>query len=172
MARIHPKKCCRRTSRSPVLEPTAPARIQFDFAGAAGEGTTFSNFRLASPTRTIDNLGRIRLFARMSRLPRRIDLMTRIRWPALLVLLFPGAAQAQFLLPFGGFDLGFTKVKRHSAFSFSLTRGYRGAYGPFYGNPYGPPVPFGGIAVTEVRIITPPPIIVQAPPVPAEVLAP
>ena len=98
--------------------------------------------------------------------------MKRTRWPALLVLLFPGAAQAQFLLPFGGFDLGFTKVKRHSAFSFSLTRGYRGAYGPFYGNPYGPPVPFGGIAVTEVRIITPPPIIVQAPPVPAEVLAP
>ncbi len=100
--------------------------------------------------------------------------MKRTRWPALLVLLFPGAAHAQFLIPFGGgIDIGFTKVKRNSAFSFSLSRGYGGLYGPFYGNPYGPAVPFGRVAITEVRIITPPPIIVQAPPpVPAEVLAP
>jgi hypothetical protein len=93
--------------------------------------------------------------------------MTRTRWPALLVLLFPGVAQAQFLLPFGGgFEIGFSKVKRHGGISFSLSRGYGG----FYGNPYCAPVPYAGIAVTQIRILTPPPIIVQAPPV--EVLAP
>src|SRR5947209_7877412 len=87
--------------------------------------------------------------------------MTRIRWPALLVLLFPGVARAQFVPPFGGgFDIGFSKVKRHGGISFSLSRGYGG----FYGNPYCAPV-------TRVRIITAPPIIVQAPP-PIEVLAP
>ena len=55
--------------------------------------------------------------------------MTRTRWPVLLVLLLPGAAPAQFLLPFGGgFNLGVTKVKRHGGVSFSLSRGYGGYY--------------------------------------------
>src|SRR5436190_311939 len=92
--------------------------------------------------------------------------MTRIRWPALLVLLFPSVAEAQFLLPFGGgFDIGFSKVRRHGGIAFSLSRGYGGYYGPLYGNPY------GRIVLTEVRVLTPPPIFVQVPP-PVEVLAP
>src|SRR5437660_1514886 len=70
--------------------------------------------------------------------PRRIDLMKRTRWPALLVLLLPGTASAQFLLPLpaGGLDFGFTRVRKHSAVSFSLSRGYGGFHGFVYGNPY------------------------------------
>src|SRR5262245_7600701 len=72
-------------------------------------------------------------------LPRRIRPMKRTRWPALLVLLFPGAASAQFFVPGGGIDLGFGKVRKHGGF-FLPSRGHGGFYGPVLVNPYGPPV--------------------------------
>jgi Tetratricopeptide repeat len=104
--------------------------------------------------------------------------MRRTLWPALLVLLVvlsPGAAQAQIFYPYGGgISLGFTRVQRNFGFSFSLSRSYRGFYGGFYGAPYYGPY-FGGPSISRVQIITPPPpppIIIQAPPVPADVLLP
>jgi hypothetical protein len=99
--------------------------------------------------------------------------MKRSRWPALLVLLLPGAASAQLFVPVpaGGIDLGFSRARKSGAFSFSLSRGYGGFYGPVLVNPYGPAV--GRVRVTEVRIVTPPPVIIAlAPPPPADLLTP